>query len=335
MSGFLDSKQRVMDVIMTNEGRKQLASGRLRVTYASFSDASSCYEHDPVSGSSDIGDRIYLEAGSLPQDSIAIEADDSGMLMPFGIEGDILLRGGQLFRDVLTPATGTLISGSNRGLEPVSGSTFVSQVTDILSGSIDNLNRLRILSTWNPDVEDLGFAVGPTNVEFQLNDAKPISDRRLWTRSVSSMDSIFNDPRLSQLPNFRYLPPINRIHGDGIDRTIEANVKGERIADYPAWGTVVSPDEALRSLLRELDVYEKVGFCRRISIEPTSRENNLMCQLFEVGDRTVRKLDVIHFGRFNTNERSSPVIDVFFAGRVLVDDNGTSTFIHLFTLVFD
>lgn len=324
-----------MDVIITDEGRRQLASGDLRIKFATFSDASSRYVFSEASGSLDIGDQIYLEAGRLPQDSIVPEADDSGKLMPFGVNGDVLLHAGQLFQDVLVSTSASTINGSSRYLEPISGSAFSSLIEGILTGSIDNFSKLRTLSTWDPDFEEEGFSVSPKALEFPIKAAAPISGLYARQRTLTSMDSIFNDVRFSQVPNFRYLPPINKIVDKSIDRSVEANVKSKRIANYPAWGTVIDKNTAISSLLDELKSYEQSGYSRRVIINPTSKENNLMCQFYEIGSKTAKKLDVIHFGKFNTQAKKSSVIDIFFVGKIFLDDNETQTFVHLFTLVFD
>ena len=65
MAGILDKKTRVMDVIVTREGRRQMADGDLRATFASFTDKHTFYEKDIVSGSTDPTKRIYFEACSL------------------------------------------------------------------------------------------------------------------------------------------------------------------------------------------------------------------------------------------------------------------------------
>ena len=62
MAGILDNKKRVMDTIVTQEGKRQLASGQFQIKYASFTDGSSFYEGDIVSGSSDATRRISFVA---------------------------------------------------------------------------------------------------------------------------------------------------------------------------------------------------------------------------------------------------------------------------------
>ena len=49
MSGILDKKKRILDFIITEEGRNQAANGELRIHYASFSDSAAFYT--AISGS--------------------------------------------------------------------------------------------------------------------------------------------------------------------------------------------------------------------------------------------------------------------------------------------
>lgn len=82
MSGILDSKSRMIDAILTAEGRRQMAEGTFVVSYVTFTDADVAYEYDPVDGHVDPTNRIYFEASNLPQDQITFEANDEGKLKP-------------------------------------------------------------------------------------------------------------------------------------------------------------------------------------------------------------------------------------------------------------
>ena len=73
MSGILDNKKRIMDVVLTKEGRRQMANGDIRIHFASFTDKHTFYEADAVSGSSDASDRLFFEASSLPFDQITLK----------------------------------------------------------------------------------------------------------------------------------------------------------------------------------------------------------------------------------------------------------------------
>ena len=55
MSGILNNKSRVIDAILTYEGRRQMADGNFVVKYATFSDSSVYYEKDVNEGHADPG----------------------------------------------------------------------------------------------------------------------------------------------------------------------------------------------------------------------------------------------------------------------------------------
>jgi hypothetical protein len=44
MSGILNNQTRVFDVLVTQEGKRQIAAGDLRICYASFSDDDTFYK---------------------------------------------------------------------------------------------------------------------------------------------------------------------------------------------------------------------------------------------------------------------------------------------------
>lgn len=334
MSGLLDNKSRIIDVIITEEGRRQIATGDLHIRYASFSDGATFYEADAVSGSSDASTRLYLEASNLPQDQIVFEADDSGKLMPFGTNSEMTLRAGQLLSYSFTAATGTVLAGSSENLEVLSGTEFASTMTGMLTGSIDNFNKLMLIGSHDVLLEDDGFAVGPSSVNFVITDDRPLPWSVSDVCNVNHLESLFNDPRLARVINFRYLPPINK-QAKSVQNKEESR---DKIGDYAPWGNVshfAKPKKAYNTLRSELSHFEKLGFCKTVLFDPTSRENLLVGQMFEVSDRLATKLDVIHYGRFTTDDTAAPVADVFFAGKIVVDDNETQSFVHLFTLIFE
>jgi hypothetical protein len=87
MAGILDNKKRIMDTIVTQEGRRQLASGNFKIKYASFTDGNVFYEEDLLAGTTDATLRIPFEAVNKWQDNIVFETDDSGNLLNFQGDG--------------------------------------------------------------------------------------------------------------------------------------------------------------------------------------------------------------------------------------------------------
>ena len=81
MSGILDKKSRVLDAILTVDGRRQMAEGTFEVSYVTFSDLGVSYIPDDANGHEDPTNKLYLEACCLPHDQITFEANDAGKLV--------------------------------------------------------------------------------------------------------------------------------------------------------------------------------------------------------------------------------------------------------------
>lgn len=310
--GILNSKTRILDTILTQEGKRQLTAGDFRPTFYSFSDSGMFYARDTiVSGGLDETYRVMFEASSLPQDQVTLEADDSGLInaFPAAVSGGFNVRQGQIFE-----------SGS---FEPLTGSQFASMASLVLSSSINNFQNLYILTSPDPlDLVEKEFLIGPTETTFSITANKPINaDNQLQSVNVDLADSFFYDKRLSHVPNFQFLPPINK----------RVN-KAEPVS--PLGGYVNLKQESVNTFEQlevELNQMEMSGFTETIRIFETSRENNLFCQMFEASGDMLKKLDVIDFGEFAVGEQTKRV---FFAGKVFMDSTNTPTFICLFTLVF-
>ena len=61
MSGILNKKQRFVDTVITDEGRRQLASGEFKIEFATFSDSEAFYRADLASGTFDMQQLLMLE----------------------------------------------------------------------------------------------------------------------------------------------------------------------------------------------------------------------------------------------------------------------------------
>ena len=111
--GILDSKTRILDSIVTLEGRKQLANGGINIRYVSFTDNATFYAADLENGSADATVRLYLEACHLPQDEVTFHADESGRLLALKNAADVVVKSGQLLKTTFDPA---LLTGSNSSM---------------------------------------------------------------------------------------------------------------------------------------------------------------------------------------------------------------------------
>lgn len=335
MSGILDTKTRILDSIVTLEGRKQISSGRLKIEYVSFSDSATFYKADIVSGSADATKRIFFEACHLPQDEITFEADDSGKLHSFKNDSALQLHAGQLISFSFVPQVSSVITGSSDNITTLRGTEFASQIEGILTSSIDNFKKLQLIGTRDKIFDEEAFAIGNANIEFVIHNERPVADPNQWVANINHLESLFSDPRLSRLPNFYYLPPVNKVTDASIDKRDSRNLSSQQLGNFPPWGKTHVEPLTYDQIKTELNTYEKQGYMKTVSFEPTSRNNRIVAQFFETSHDSVTKLDVIDFGLLQNSNSRQPVSQLFFVGKVIVDDNDTHTFIHLFTMLFE
>ena len=326
MAGILNNKTRIIDVFLTKEGRKQLAQQDLKFSYYSFSDLSAIYDLSTVISSSeyDQTDRFILEAGSLPQDSITFESNDSGKLIGFPVSGTTgySFLEGQIYQKN--------VSGSH---SLITDDDFSSLAGNILfSSSIDAFKKQYILKS--PTLSDdkvRQFIIGPETttenpVEFTITDVQPFDNSELLEAKIEQIESFYQDKKLSHLPNFNFLPPVNKLRVGETDRV--------PLGDYVNIGqkSITSYEELFND---ELKYFQNHGFSKSINFVETSNDNNLVCQFFEVKDNEIQKLDVIDFGEFPNPDSAGLTKHVFFVGKVFIDGNNNRTFVNMFTLVFD
>lgn len=337
--GLLDTKQRIFDTVITSEGRKQMANGTFKPTYYSFSDANALYDYNDVfvSGSGNtkethLATMFNFEASTnMPQDLITFEINDAGKLVSkeFSYPSGVLptqFVDGRVF-----------VSGSQQ--YPVDG--FAAIANSIVSStSLTNFQNLQIIGS--PVVFDETqdqFIIAPLSTSFVVTDNKPIpSSANGGTQDVSidNAESLFQDKRLSHVPNFDFLPPVNKPR-IGSNETLP-------IGFYVPLSQ--RPILTWSQLFSEISQYEKQGYSEVINFTETSPESRIIAQFFEVaGEGVVSKLDVIDFGTFSlSSQEQVDTVDelvgtvtkhVFFAGKIFVDSNGSQTFVNMFTLIFE
>lgn len=311
MSGILDKKTRILDTIVTLDGRRQIADGKLRIEYASFTDTHTFYEADIVSGSTSAYDRLFFEACSLPQDQITFESDDSGFMLSFR-GGAVNAHGGKVLSGSTSTKTLTAVSSSIQ---------FASSATTLLSSSVDNFDKQNVLGSIDPFLEHNKFEVDRETLKFTITSEKPFDLGDMAETSIDNVESLFQDKRLSHVPNFLYLPPVNMPTSEGGE--------SELLGDYPRIGQPPMFDfNVLMKDLRDRE-YDTIRFHK------TSRSNNIVGQFFEIGQTEFKKLDVIDFGEFRVDDPNFPEKHVFFVGKIFPDVKGMFTFVNMFTLIFE
>jgi hypothetical protein len=341
--GLLDSKTRILDTIITVQGRSQIAAGKLNAQFYSFSDQGAFYIQDTsTSASLDGTRRVYLEACSLPQDQITFESDDAGKLVNFKAS-DVLVRNGQILTQVSSGLDSSGSNGTGKVFLPAQDNIFASMADQLLSSSMDAYSNQYIIGS--PDIFEEGeatFMVGNSSITFMVSDNSPIPRASRQRTSVEHIDGLFVDSRLSHLPNFQYLPPVNKFRPG--DTTVAL------LGNYPNLNQ--KPQLTFDDVERQVDGATNRGYSSVVNFEETSKTNNLVCQFFEIGKNEVVKLDVIDFGIFNLagedislserkrqnkDPRNAPSLSkhVFFVGKVFTDSQGVHKFVNLFTVIFE
>ena len=340
MAGILDSKTRIIDAYLTKAGRDQISTGKLRIEFASFTDRNAFYEASPVSGSTDASTRIYFEASSTDADQVTFETDDSGHLINY--TGGSL----QLIDGVLIDATGSFVTTEFVTSQSLG---FASLSANLLMSSSKNFSRLQLIGTDHPFSGD-EFILNKNFINFSINESYPISDTISYdpyATDPATLSPIFLDNRFGHFPAFKFLPPrlplsssapassLDSLSSDEISElTLGETVATFRNLNQPEITTYDDLSTGWASMPKiNLEALEENNMLQEILFEKTSLHNNIVLQLFEIQSDQMGKLDVVDFGEFVDENGISR--HVFFAGKTVIDEIGTPSFLNIFTMVFE
>ena len=302
-----------MDTFLTQTGREQMAKGELNFAFAIFSDYATFYEsslEDP-NVAEDAINRVFFEAANRPQDLVIPEFDADGQI-PFPA-GEFDLVNGEL--KVLTGSTAESLTGEN----------LVISASAAISDCIESFAAMQPLRSEEALSNTAGFRLSQNTGEFFVTTNLPISPGVPTQISLSNIESLWQDKKLTHVPNYQFKPPVNRISGKQLKTYPKlqqpapmtfTDLENELGANDPSGETGVGPPISL-------------------TFPATSNDNNLVCQVWEVCSGSINKLRMIDFGEFEDGDPYSPGKHVFFVGKLFTDDGGESTFLNLFTVVFD
>jgi len=317
LAGILDSKQRIMDVLITDEGRAQAAAGELSIKFATFTDRHTFYAADELHEASpvanDASSRIFFECSSRHQDQIVVETLENGTTKAFkAADFDLTSQNfvSGLSAEGVPANAPTVFSGSN----------FVENSTQIIGDITKNFLEQEILGTIDPFSDVTNFTVSRDALKFQITNSKP-SGYTSQNMSLENIESLFQDRRLAHLPNFLYLPPNNQPK--------VGERYGRRLGNYVNWNQ--KPHETLQDLMTSLEGRDS----QEIEFTETSRENNIIIQPFEFSNAGVKKLVIIDQGECPDEDPFSPGKRVFFIGKLYKDKYGSSTYVNIFTVIMD
>ncbi len=313
MAGILNPKTRFLDTFVTQIGRDQLAHGELRFEYATFSDYGTFYEgsKDDPEVAEDSSNRIFFQPVNRPQDQVIPEFDDDGHIsFP---AGDFDITNGALL----------LVSGTS-GTQ-LMGTALVQSASIAITDCSTSFSEMQPLRSEELNSLSTGFEMSVDTAEFPITNQVPIPSTKLTSMQLSNVESLWQDKKLAHVPNYQYLPPQQKGTGNQLREWPRLEQPG-----LQSWADLAK-DLGADSPSGETGCGDPIT----AKFTSTSRENNLVCQVFEVTSGSMNKLRMIDFGEFEDLDPDSPGRHVFFAGKLLVDDYGQDTFINLFTVVFD
>jgi hypothetical protein len=300
MAGLLDPKSRVVDAILTSAGKSQAFSGGLRIRYVTFSDAGSKYQGDSndivIASSASLG----LESFSTMWDNVVVETDESGYMLSFS-GNDV----------TVTPDGKLIVSGV---IENPSDATSY-----YVSSSLQSLENLQIIASSEKSVNDPGLSAYPKSHTFSVKEGLPFNGEP-HVSSIDDVESFFADKRLSNLPNFKFLPPVQRSQAVSTPSIPLGNFQ-----DLSETNNYANSDA-----LVSLENLEGVSF----ELSAFTDRHTIAMQVFEEVSGTINKLDVIPYGAVGFSPEGGRSY-MYFAGKVFDDGFDTPTYVNIFTMVIE
>ena len=304
MAGILDPKERVLDTIITPTGRAQMSTGEMKIKFASFTDRQMYYSKKTDTELDDPGEKIYFEAYSTDSDLIIQELDADANLNP-------------VQTDTFTLYGGNVISGS---AQQGNVRIFANALSE---DSINSFSRQMILGTRNLLKMEVsqGFSITPEKATFYTGEVRRKARRSkdVLVASLDDVESLWQDYRVTNAPNYQFLPPRNL--------PLPSEVTGSTIGNYTKINQ--DPPQTYDDIKKNLQgkQYQKFTFSN------TRTANDVLGQVFEISEKKLSKLVIIDGGSFHVNGATNP--HVFYAGKLYRDTRGALTFVNIFTLVFE
>tara|TARA_A100001015_G_C14969049_1_gene704314 strand:+ start:63 stop:980 length:918 start_codon:yes stop_codon:yes gene_type:complete len=305
MAGILDDKQRIMDVIITENGRRQIADGTFEMKYASFSDHGVFYRDAGNGTPDDAGSRLMFESYSSNSDVIIPEINQLGKIsldITSGkriVNGQIVSTGSDMREASFTSGSQNIFSGSE----------------EIVRDAIDSFDNLQIIGTKNNWALSEYFKLDQSQTTFD----KPSATYGSQFKHVDMMGPIFTDPALVNLPAFRYLPPKATAGGYSTPMAIY-----RRLTELPTTDFQAVKQQAQDSSIASTTV----------QLSSDNPNLNILAQMFEINDTDIGKLAIVDYGTYK-NPDGSDAGSVFHLGKIFRDSNNVPKFVKIFTLVFE
>ena len=301
MAGCLDPKQRIMDVIITNNGRRQIVDGTFSIKYASFSDHGMFYRDNGNGVADDAAARIMFEPFTANTDIIIPEINDTNSISMDTSSGKKIVNGQVYTSGSLATGTSNFISGA---------ADVYSSSMDIIQTAVKHFDYLQIIGTDPGSEQQKYYTINPQSLSFE----KPTE----YTRTLDNLPPLYVDSKMASQPNFQYMAPCYTSNSDLIP-----------MASYPQL------QENSHSTIDTLTEYlYETGDHSSFSIESSDEIVNLLAQAFELDDGVVKKLTIVDYGAYY-DETGGFLGQVYYLGKLYRDSNNIPKFVRILTLLFE
>ena len=296
MAGILNKKTRFIDLTITQEGKRQIASGELKVEYASATDMHAFYKKHQTAD--DVKDRIYFEVAERPENAIVLEKNDKGKIIQQDVIEGATIIGDNLFEAFEKDAG---LETQRRSFTLATGSQFSSLSNSLTNLSINHLNKNFLISTDRLNNDNEKFSLSQENITFSISNSIPFPlgpEREVI--NIDDTESFITDKKLAGIPNFVFLPPINEdgsSYGNYTDIRNTSETSFEQIIDHlglEAYNVIEQEESEAYNVKKntsgDFKVYNREdegnieNFIKKefetVKFLNTSIENNLMIQMF-------------------------------------------------------
>jgi len=293
--GILDSKTRIIDLILTGEGKRQLVNGEMVTEYISFSDSSMSYNDEDL-------EKLILESNNLPQDQITAESDVNELLRKI-VTNDFKIINSKVY----------LLSGSELTNSFVSGSQLINYFDEVSKSSLQNFKKLQIIKSYDSFDQFENLSSNTTSSYFMITEndinKNDNTNKPNFNLNINTMPSIFLDPDTSKSKNYLYLPPVDE--------------NNNQLFDYGF-------KKGTNEIINDVSLRERLKNKKRSIFKLTGSGKNHI-QIFQSQNDMLKKLDIIKYGEFIDEESNKN--EAYFAGKLIVDETGNSTFYRMFTIL--
>jgi len=302
MAGILNSKQRIMDVIVTNNGRRQIADGTFEITYASFSDQGIFYLDDGAGFADDAGSRLMFESYSSNTDIIIPEINSHNAISMDTSSGKNIVKGSVVYE--VSGKSATFLSGSV---------DVFSSSNDVIQTAIDHFDWLQVIGTKNTSTTREYFNLSSNEITFQRPAVTPIP------MHIDSLPALWSSATTNSQPQFKYMAPIYESNGVSYPMATYTKLTSEPVLNF---STLKSNLEESASMQEEIDISTSDGI------------TNLLIQCFEIEGAEIKKLAMVNYGSFY-DENGKFKGSVYHLGKMYRDSENIPKFIRLMSVLFE